>query len=86
MQWWPTEGQNQSKVQYCQLIGIPRPISSYCFYNDICPSPTSAANTAPIWESYPLLKHPRSQRQIYIDPRLRLKSKFALPVMESSCT
>jgi len=29
-----------SKVQYWQLIGIPRPISSYCFYKDICPSLT----------------------------------------------
>ena len=28
-----------SKVQYWQLIDIPRPISSYCFYKDICPSP-----------------------------------------------
>jgi len=26
-------------VQYRQLIGIPRPISSHCFYKDICPSP-----------------------------------------------
>jgi len=25
------------KVQYWQLIGIPRPISSYCFYKDIFP-------------------------------------------------
>ena len=24
-----------SKVQYWQLIDIPRPISSYCFYKDI---------------------------------------------------
>ena len=29
----------ESKVQHWQLIGIPRPISSYCFYKDICPSP-----------------------------------------------
>jgi len=29
----------QSKVRYWQLIDIPRPISSYCFYKDICPSP-----------------------------------------------
>ena len=28
------------KVQYWQLIDIPRPISSYCFYKDICPSLT----------------------------------------------
>ena len=27
-----------SKVQYWQLIDIPRLISSYCLYNDICPS------------------------------------------------
>ena len=26
----------QSKVQYWQLIDTPRPISSYCFYKDIC--------------------------------------------------
>ena len=30
---------NAGKVQYWQLIGIPRPINSYCFYKDICPSP-----------------------------------------------
>ena len=34
----------QSKVQYWQLIGIPRPISSYCFYKDICPSPNLYPN------------------------------------------
>ena len=27
-----------SKVQYWQLIDIPRLINSYCFYKDICPS------------------------------------------------
>ena len=32
------------KVQYWQLIGIPRPISSYCFYKDICPSPNLYPN------------------------------------------
>jgi len=31
-------------VQYWQLIGIPRPISSYCFYKDICPSPNLYPN------------------------------------------
>ena len=32
-------GEEPRKVQYWQLIGIPRPISSYCFYKDFCPSP-----------------------------------------------
>jgi len=35
---------NSSKVQYWQLIDIPRPISSYCFYKDICPSPNLYPN------------------------------------------
>ena len=29
---------------YWQLIGIPRPISSSCFYKDICPSPNQYPN------------------------------------------
>ena len=36
--------QTLSKVQYQQLIDIPRPISSYCFYKDICPSPNLYPN------------------------------------------
>ena len=32
------------KTQDWQLIGIPRPISSYCFYKDICPSPNRYPN------------------------------------------
>ena len=32
------------KVQYWQLIDIPRPISSYCFNKDICPSPNLYPN------------------------------------------
>ena len=35
---------SQSKVQYWQFIDIPRPISSYCFYKDICPSPNLYPN------------------------------------------
>jgi len=34
-----------SKVQYWQIIDTP---NSYCFYKDICPSPITAANAAPI--------------------------------------
>jgi len=32
------------KMQYWQLIGIPRPISTNCFYKDICPSPNQYPN------------------------------------------
>ena len=31
-------------MQCWQLIDIPRPISSYCFYKDICPSPNLYPN------------------------------------------
>ena len=34
----------KSKVYYWQLIDIPRPISCYCFYKNICPSPNLYPN------------------------------------------
>ena len=34
----------ESKVQYWQLLDIPRPITSYCFYKDIRPSPNLYPN------------------------------------------
>ena len=30
------------KMQYWQIIDILRPIGSYCFYKDICPSPNQS--------------------------------------------
>jgi len=46
---------NLKKVQYWQLIGIPRPISSYCFYMDICPSPNLSPNLYPNLLQLPIL-------------------------------
>ena len=56
---WPSQCQpgcfsESSKVQYWQLIDIPRLISSYCFYKDIWPSPNLYPNLLqlPILQPY----------------------------------
>jgi len=53
--WWLLTHAEEGAVQ--QLIGIPRPISSYCFYKDICPSPNLYPNLLqlPILHLYDML-------------------------------
>ena len=48
----PGKQSKSRKVKYWQLIGIHRPISSYCLYKDICIPPYPnllRAVFAPIW-------------------------------------